>query len=141
MALHLYRPQCNLVHRSFDRLDFFAIPAQAKSVTIPRSVLIQLDLFAGQLYLSSYEDYLEACTFHGLAADLPKGLESVAADGFILRDSKGRDGTGMSPVKFLQMLMSTIRRNGQAISKTDLGKMLEGKLLQRSDFESRNITS
>ena len=136
VALHLYKPRCNISYRSFDRLNFYTIPTQTTKLQIPRSLLIQLDLFAGQLYLSSYEDYLEACAFLKLAASVPKKGEVIAADGFIERDSNGEKTRGTSPVKFLQMLMSKIRRNGQSISKTHMGSMLEGKILERVEFET-----
>ena len=136
VALHLYKPRSNVSYRTFDRLDFYSIPTGVTTHHIPRSLLLQLDIFSGQLYLNSYEDYLEVCTLLGLAAHVPKDGEIVAADGFIIRD---RDGVkpGTSPVKFLQALMSKIRRNGQGIGKTDMGNILEGKLLERSHFEGR----
>ncbi len=75
-----------------------------------------------------------------VASRLRQHLHDVIgeADGFIVEDSNGRR-PGTSPVKFLQALMSTIRRNGRAISKTDMGDILEGKLLDRSHFESRSV--
>ena len=135
VVLHLYKPRFNKGHRSFDRLDFITVPTRTAPLNVPRSLLIQLDLFAGQLYLSSYDDYLEACRFLGLATTKSKGKEIVAADGLILRTSDGQDVQRSSPVKFLEALMSKIRRHGQGIRKTHLGDMLEGKILERSDFE------
>lgn len=136
VVLHLYKPRCNVGYRTFDRLDFYSIPTGATTHHIPRSLLLQLDIFAGQLYLNSHEDYLEVCALLGLAADVPKDGEIVAADGFIIKDMDGVK-PGTSPVKFLQALMSKIRRNGQGIGKTDMGNILEGKLLERSHFEGR----
>ena len=140
VSLHLYKARCNKEHPTFDKLDFFSIPANANTQHIPRSLLLRLDLFAGQLYLNTYEDYLEICAFLGLATDVPKDNEIIAADGFILRDGNGVK-RGKSPVKFLQALMSNIRRNGQGIGKTDMGYILEGKLLERSHFEGSSTTS
>ena len=138
VALHLYKPRCNVNHRSFDRLDFLSVPMGATTQHIPRSLLLQLDIFAGQLYLDSYEDYLGVCKFLGLAADVPQEGQTVAADGFIVKDGNGMK-PGVSPVKFLQALMSQIRRNGRAIGKTHMGDILEGKLLQRSHFEGGSV--
>ncbi|KAM3420189.1 hypothetical protein BST61_g3480 [Cercospora zeina] len=61
------------------------------------------------------------------------------ATGFIIRDDQGRRGgqSGLekSPVNFMKVLMSKIRKNGDSIVKTHMGQLLEGKLLQQSDFE------
>ncbi len=136
VALHLYKPRCHSVHRAFDRLDFFTIPHAQMKLEVPRALLVELNLFAGQLYFSEYEDYQETCKFLGLADDVPKEGQVVATDGYILRDSNAKSKFDKSPVRFLQGLTSTIRRNGQDISKTHVGSMLDGKLLQRSDIEA-----
>ena len=138
VALHLYKPRCNIGYRTFDKLDFFSIPTLATTQHIPRCLLLQLDIFAGQLYINSYDDYLEVCAFLGLATDVPQEGQVVAADGFIIKDSNGVK-PGLSPVKFLQALMSSIRRNGKGIDKTDMGNILAGKLLERSHFEDRGV--
>lgn len=138
VSLHLYKPRCVIGHPTFDKLDFMSIPAHATTHHIPRSLQLQLDVFAGQLYLNSYEDYLEVCRFLGLAATPSKDGEIIAADGFIIRDNSGRK-PGSSPVQFLQALMSQIRRNGQGIGKTDMGYILEGKILEKSHFEGRGV--
>jgi hypothetical protein len=138
VSLHLYKPRCNVGYRTFDKLDFLSIPTLATTEHIPRSLLLQLDVFAGQLYLNTYDDYLEVCAFLRLATDVPQEGQIVAADGFIIKDSDGMT-PGSSPVKFLQALMSKIRRNGQGIGKTDMGNILAGKLLDRSHFEDRGV--
>jgi len=68
----------------------------------------------------------------------PEGWE-VAADGFILRDDQDRlSGAASrlrkSPVKFIQTLMA-IRRDGESFSKTHMGALLDGRLLQAEEFE------
>lgn len=138
VALHLYKPRCNASHPTFDSLGFLTIPSGAPTYHIEHALLCQLNVFAGQLYLNSYADYVEVCTILGLAFDVPRDGEVMAADGFVVEDIFGaRPGT--SPVKFLQALMSRIRRNGRGIGKTDMGNILSGKILQRSDFESRIV--
>ncbi|KAI1749778.1 hypothetical protein F4782DRAFT_533039 [Xylaria castorea] len=137
VLLHLYKPRCLTGHQSFDQLDFFTTPARQLQPKVPRALLIELNLFAGQLYFNTYADYLDTCAFLGLAADVPRKGDVVAADGYILRDGNGGSKFNKSPVKFLQVFTSEIRRNGQSISKTHVGSMMEGKLLQRSDIEER----
>jgi hypothetical protein len=144
-ALHLYKPRCNSAYASLDQLDFHTISAEATSPSLPRELAIQLNLFAGQLYINSYDDYKEVCKFLGLCDfaltdEMSEQGWKVAADGFIVRDDKGRTGgtSGLqeSPTNFLKILLSTIRRNGDSIAKTDMGRLLEGKLFRPEDFEA-----
>ncbi|TKA55092.1 hypothetical protein B0A55_13427, partial [Friedmanniomyces simplex] len=138
VALHLYNPRCNSGFRSLDRLDFYTIPHQPAPIIHPRLVA-QLNLFSGQLYINNYEDFQHICAYLGLATEAAAEGWEVAADGFILRDDQGRVGGAgsrltKSPVKFLQTLMG-IRRDGEGFSKTHMGALLEGRLLQAEDFE------
>ncbi|EME39837.1 hypothetical protein DOTSEDRAFT_37894 [Dothistroma septosporum NZE10] len=90
------------------------------------------------LYITSFEDYVEICKFLGLSTEAAKDGWQLAADGFIVEDGSGRrggtSGLGRSPVQFLKVFMTKVRRNGEGISKTHMGKLLEGSLFQRSDF-------
>ncbi|KAK5126609.1 hypothetical protein LTR85_009543 [Meristemomyces frigidus] len=139
VALHLYTPRCNRGFRSVDRLQFFTVPHQPAPPAIHPRLIVQLNLFAGQLYINDYEDFKHLCAYLGLATDTAAAGWEVAADGFILKDDQGEvGGVGSrltkSPIKFLQALL-TIRRDGEGISKTDMGALLEGRLLQAEDFE------
>lgn len=113
-------------------------------MTVPRALVIQIDLFAGQLYIGSREDYQEICKFLGLSIWVTtEGMTdqgwNVAADGLILSDDEGRvggqSGLTKTPVNFFKILMSTIRRNGDGIVKTHLGSLLTGKLFHDAEFE------
>jgi hypothetical protein len=128
-----------------DNLDLFASFNTAALPKVPRSLSVQLGLFAGQLYISSYDDYLEICKFLGLCSQKltqKSGRQTwkVASDGFIIRDGNGRiggtSGLTKSPTKFFKVLMSKIRRNGDGISKTDMGLLLNGKLFQESYWKT-----
>lgn len=143
-TLHLYKPRSNSGYAPLDRFDFHTVSAHAVVPTVPRALAVQLDLFAGQLYISSYEDYLRICSFLGLSAmTLTKGMSKdgwkVSADGFILSDDYGRvggtSGLTQSPVNFFKLLFK-VRRNADGIAKTDMGRLLEGTLFQPSDFEA-----
>jgi len=143
MTLHKYKARCNSGYKPFDKLDLFATSAATSLPEIPRSLSVQLGLFAGQLYMSSYEDYLEICKFPGLCAERMTKLSGrqawkVATDGFIINDGQGRvggtSGLTASPTRFFKVLMSKIRRNGDGISKTDMGLLLDGKSFEESDW-------
>ncbi|KAL4737892.1 hypothetical protein BDV11DRAFT_171491 [Aspergillus similis] len=134
VMVHLYSPRQNRNFPALDKLDLFTAP-QADSVVldIPTAVTIQLNLFAGQLYISSSDEYREICDFLGVAYyATPEGL-IVSPDGFIMTPDKAK--FTKSPLKFLKVLMSQIRKDGQKVDKTHIGKLLDGKLLTTGDFE------
>jgi hypothetical protein len=99
---------------------------------------VQLNLFAGQLYLSSFIEYVEVCTFLDLAWEKAEEGCVVAADGFIMWDGSdwgaSRPRFGDSPVKFLKLLVTKIRRNCKAIDKTHMATIFDGRLLRPFDF-------
>jgi hypothetical protein len=143
-SLHLYKPRSNSGYAPLDRFDFHTVSADGVIPTVPRALAVQLDLFAGQLYISSYQDFLKICNFLGFSAmRLSEGMSKdgwkLSADGFILSDDYGRVGgtsaLTQSPANFFKVLMSKIRRNGDGIAKTHMGSLLEGKLFQPSDFD------
>ncbi|CAK3844903.1 Hypothetical predicted protein [Lecanosticta acicola] len=141
-TLLVYKPRANSGYAPLD-VHLHTISARPIVPVIPLSLSVQLDIFSGQLYFSSYKHYFETCRFLGLS---PKALTAemeqegweVAADGFILRDNVGQVGgesrLKKSPVGFLKALMS-MRRNGDGVSKTQVGGLLDGKLFQPSEFE------
>ncbi|KAF7592481.1 hypothetical protein BBP40_000216 [Aspergillus hancockii] len=136
-TIHLYAPRQNLSFVSLDRLDLYNIPSRPDSIDIPDDLKIQLNLFAGQLYIASYPEYLRLCDTLGVASAATPDNFSVAADGFILRGNVTSKSTfSQSPLKFLQVLLSQIRKDGQDISKTHIGKLLDGRLLELRDFDS-----
>ena len=140
VTLHLYSPRINLGHGSLDALDLYTVPERTVTRILPRNLVLQLNLFAGQLYFGSFEEYVEVCGFLNLAWKKAENGCIVAADGFILTDEirKGISGSVSrfkdSPINFLKALMMKIRRNCEGIDKTHMGKMLNGILLEPSDF-------
>ena len=137
-TLHLYAPRPNLGFRTLDGLDLYTVPARPGTRVLPRRLVVQLNLFAGQLYLGSFKEYIEVCAFLGLAWEKAEEGCIVAADGFIMQDGSGL-GTSEStfsdsPVKFLKVLMTKIRRNCEGVDKTHMGRILDGRLLCQSDF-------
>lgn len=145
-TLHLYKPRCNSAYAAIDHLTLHTVPWRVATPLVPRAHVTPLSLFAGQLYLSSYKNYLEMCEFLGLwMGELTEAMEkvgwSIAADWFILRDGSGRVGRSsimrQSPVHFVRALMSALRRGGQSITRTHMGSLLDGKPLRHQDFEPR----
>ncbi|KXT10875.1 hypothetical protein AC579_8995 [Pseudocercospora musae] len=144
-TLHVYKPRCNSGYRALDELDFCTFSAAPTPPVVPRALAVQLTLFAGQLYISTHEDYIETCKFLGLSSkalteEMSQQGWQVDANGFIERDGQGRvggeSGLGKSPINFFKILMSKIRRSGENISKTQMGSLLDGKLFEESEFSS-----
>ncbi|KAL4963332.1 uncharacterized protein BDV14DRAFT_201959 [Aspergillus stella-maris] len=138
VSMHIYAPCQNRSYSPLDKLRLFTVPSPpANPPRIPASLSIQLNLFAGQLYISSLEEYHAICEFLRLASTAtPEGMK-VSADGFIISAPDGKPLLSTfknSPLKFLKVLMSQIRKDGQEIDKTHIGRILDGKLLTEEDF-------
>ncbi|KAI1459754.1 hypothetical protein F4805DRAFT_420134 [Annulohypoxylon moriforme] len=139
VALHLYAPRSSLAYRRLDTLDLYTVPERLSQCQIPQRLITELNLFAGQLYFNSYDQYVDACKFMGISYNTSGEGEDIAADGFILRDTLGRvggeSGLPCSPVKFFKVLHTKIRHNCNSISKTHMGKLLDNQLMKPEDFE------
>ncbi|KAF2437256.1 hypothetical protein P171DRAFT_459255 [Karstenula rhodostoma CBS 690.94] len=142
-TLHLYRARINSGYPSLDALSFYTTPDRQPALHFPRHLAGQLNLFAGQLYFKSHDDYLETCRFLGLfpqslSEELEKQGWKVDAAGFILSDDRarvgGESGLTKSPISFLRSLF-TARRNGHGLGKSHIGKLLEGHVFLKEDFD------
>lgn len=135
VTLHLYSPRPNLSHQPLDALDLYTVGRPfASPQSIPRSLTAQLNLFAGQLYLRSFGEYVSMCEFLGLAWSAAKEGQVVRADGFVV-PAVGKWGLRDSPVNFLRVLVTKVRRDCEGVERTHLGKVLDGALLEERDFE------
>lgn len=119
--LHLYAPRSNPGLRALDGLDLFTVPSTPAGYSIPADMIVQLNIFAGQTHLSNYEEYTKICEFLDLA---PAGLQA---------STKGEKYSG-SPVKFVETLHTTIRRDSGRIDKTHMGKILDHQVLDAETF-------
>ena len=134
--LHLYAPQPNLAFPTLDELKLYTVPPLGADWQLPRHLRLQLNLFAGQLYFSSFQDYQETCNILSLVWKATEEGTIVEADGFI---SYKHDEPSViftkSPVAFLKVFLTKIRRDCEGIDKTHWGKILGGEILRESDFE------
>ncbi|KPM34569.1 hypothetical protein AK830_g12007 [Neonectria ditissima] len=140
VTLHLYSPRINLGYQSLDHLALYSVPHRPTAPVFLRQQIVHLNLLAGQLYLSSFQEYVDLCNELGLAWSTPGDLVTLQADGFIPPGSEDREiinvsGFTKSPVKFIKVLMERIRQNGKTIEKTHVGKILDGVLLTEENFE------
>ncbi|EIW79093.1 hypothetical protein CONPUDRAFT_107198 [Coniophora puteana RWD-64-598 SS2] len=140
VQLHVFTPRLTSEMAPCDDLQFFTVPLLEQSALMPACARMELILFSGQLYLSSYEEYIELCKFLGVFANDLKNLPKphVSHDGFI--EPRGRQfgiraecPFSSSPIPALTALAS-IRLKGMSYSHTHLGKILSGRLLFPADF-------
>lgn len=109
---------------------------------LPPHLVTQLNLFAGQLYFKTFDEYIRLCKMLRLAWEQADAGDCIEADGF-LRSATSEVGTEVirtstlkkSPISFLKAFLSKSRRDGQAIGKTHLGKVLDGAQLQKKDLD------
>ena len=138
--LHLYTPRVIKSMKPCDDLALYSIPAVPTGWEPPSSLMDQLNVFAGQLYLKDYETYIRLCRFLCVyARDLPdeEGIE-VGCDGFISPNNRPRHlqrahTFQTSPLNSLRKLMS-FRRQGMSFAPTHMGNLLHGRLLSEVDF-------
>jgi hypothetical protein len=142
VTLHVYTPRLNFSVRTLEDLSFCAIPPVPQTWSTP-VVAHQLNLFAGQLYIRNYEDYTSLCDFLGLCSSVPNDQTKIACDGFISLANRaflGRDWQlecpfETSPVAFLR-LVTAFRRKGQSTTVSHIGRILNGELVSRQQFEA-----
>lgn len=147
VTLHVYCARPNQEIEPLDRLTLFSAPSLPAdwSSPFPLRLMVQLNLFAGQLYLKSPDEYAEVCRMLRLSREEAcEGVE-LGPDGFIISANTGEAANIIrtsaftkSPVKFLTIFLSRSRKDCQSIEKTHLGKILGGALLQDKDFDEEN---
>ncbi|KAM3434565.1 hypothetical protein NHJ13734_005956 [Beauveria thailandica] len=135
--LHLYAPRATLGMQPLDLLRLYTVPDTAnKYWELSRHLRLQLNLFAGQLYFGSYQDYTDTCDMLSLAwrpLSADEGHVKVETDGFVVG---GNARFAKSPVQSIKVLLSTLRRDCRDISKTHWGRILGGEFLTEADFET-----
>ncbi|KAL8302397.1 hypothetical protein RB597_002651 [Gaeumannomyces tritici] len=97
------------------RLLLHARPLPPPGWSCPLELEAQLDVFAGLLAISSYDEYKTICALFGLG-----------------RWGAGEEGEGVVP--FLKALMTKVRRDCESVGKTHVGRMLDGVALSQEDF-------
>ncbi|KAI5999356.1 hypothetical protein F5J12DRAFT_847811 [Pisolithus orientalis] len=111
--------------RPCDDLLLYTIPRARSDCIAPSSLVDQVNLFAGQLYLRDYDTYLRLCRFLCVYAD------DLADEGDL------EDGSFQkSPLPFLKHV-TNLRRRGMSFAPTHIGRILNGRLLKEEDFEDQ----
>ncbi|KAG6905429.1 hypothetical protein DXG01_002785 [Tephrocybe rancida] len=139
--LHVYTPRVNKSMVTTEDLRFFSVPPLPTSsdplVFIP-DPMMQLNLWAGQLYLNDFETSQRLCRLLRLGRS-EHGALMWDSDGFVKLENrtglmKEQCQMDVSPVIFLKELFS-LRRKGMGYEPTHIGKILNVKPLGAKDFE------
>ncbi|KAG6377791.1 hypothetical protein JVT61DRAFT_14564 [Boletus reticuloceps] len=147
--LHLYTPRTAKSMKPSDNLDLYNIPAVSSDWTPPGALMNQLNVFAGQLYLSDHAAYIRLCQILCVyAPDLQdEEVMVIECDGFIAPEHRRGSRSGRAqhtfrytPLPFVKVLLG-LRRKGMSFGQTHMGKILNGRLLSERDFESAETGS
>lgn len=135
VTLHTFMPRIHEIYPPLDRLTLYNVGRPFDASSLPTSLRMQLNLFSGSLYLNSYNEYEELCSFLGIAYsnDALDDDQLVCSDGFISPPASAW-GLQTSPIPFLRTLLMRIRHEGEGLEKTHLGKILNGVRLEEADF-------
>ncbi|KAF6811565.1 hypothetical protein CPLU01_15094 [Colletotrichum plurivorum] len=126
VSLHLYSPRPNMGFRPLDGLDLYTVgPHRGASPKPALPLATQLNLFAGQLYLKSMEEYCSTRRF------LQLSREGESND---QRDSDAPGGCDEALVHFLKVVMTKLRRDCESIDKTHVERILDQGVLGPGDF-------
>ena len=140
VCLHVYSARVEASVKPFDKLNFATIPGPI-GLRQSWSHIRLLNLFAGQIYLDSCEEYESLCGFLGLITVPPPEGITVAADGFIEPSHRRRITASSSltapfessPTELLTRLIN-MRRQGGVSKYSHIGRILNKELLKRTDF-------
>ena len=138
VRLHVYAPRVAASMRSFSDMTLYSIPGSAAAMwTAPAHVQTLLNLFAGQLYFDSREEYERTCVFLGIHMAHP-GATQIEVDGFVLPAYRTGEASPFttSPIVTFKKLTG-LRRKGMGYGGTDLGRVLNGRPLSNDQEESR----
>jgi hypothetical protein len=127
-TLHLFAPRTSLATRSAEDLLLYTVPRLLPGWRAPRSLLLTLLLFAGQLYLRSYDEYVGMCRLLGVPyhADTDGEESQSTAEEVEEEEAYVFEPTA---IQFFLALFERIRHSSADISTTDLGHILAGDVL------------
>src|SRR6266404_3807159 len=130
VRLHIYAARVTVSMRSFSDLGFYTIPkSPTMEWTAPGYLRTELDLFSGQLYFDSKEEYERLCVLLALHMVHPDA-KYIEVDGFVplaYRTGPSSPLTVSALATFKKLTM--LRRKGTGFGGTDLGRVLDARPL------------
>ncbi|KAF9472985.1 hypothetical protein BDN70DRAFT_925404 [Pholiota conissans] len=146
VRLHIYAPRTSQSMKSFDDLSFYCIPPlntnSTRRASLNNDIGYQLNIWAGQLYLDSYESYLRLCLLLGVSSSASDTNDYIESDRFVPPEGQSGEMSIVclfkkSPLPWLKVLFG-LRRKGMSYQSTHMGKILHARLLfKEEDFEGR----
>jgi len=131
VRLHIYAPRVASSMSSFSDLTFYSIPEEMPEErwSTPAHVRTELNLFAGQLYFDSKEEYERVCVLLALSMAHPKS-EYSELDGFVppAYRTGGNSPFARSRIPILKRLLE-LRCKGRGYYFTHMGQILNGSPL------------
>ncbi|KAI9432103.1 hypothetical protein H4582DRAFT_1821614 [Lactarius indigo] len=133
VRLHIYAPRVTASMRSFSDLTFHIIPEwPATWWAAPAHTRTELNLFAGQLYFDSREEYERVCVLFALHMAHP-GAKQIEVDGFVRPEYRTGEGSPFSVSMIATFKRLTgLRRKGMGYDMTHLGRVLDARPLSTS---------
>ncbi|KAH9048936.1 hypothetical protein EDB84DRAFT_1261517 [Lactarius hengduanensis] len=136
VRLHIYSPRVTSSMRSFSDLTFYSIPeSPAEEWTAAVHLRTELNLFAGQLYFDSEEEYWRVCVLLALHMAHP-GAEGIEVDGFVPPAHRTGQSSPLTTSAIATLkILTGLRTKGMGFGGTDLGRVLDARPLS-SEFAS-----
>ena len=134
--LHLYAPRTSQRMKPSDDLRLYVIPPLPSDWTPPWDLIDQLNVFAGQLYIRDYTSYLRLCRFLDVPTKETSDGTTVRRNLFNIPGSfeEMEITFSGSPLPAVMALLA-IRTRGRPFAHTHMGRILQGQVLTRKDFE------
>lgn len=139
VSLVVYSPRKSQRMKTLDDMSFYNLPSNKTPSPLSLASRTVLNLFAGQLYPSTWDDYLYVCAYLGVATEEGQACDAC---GFVRtenRSGRTKDICAFeeSPVEFVLSLFMA-RHRGQDFSLSPMGRMLKGHRLMLKDIEGSN---
>ena len=140
VRLHIYAPRVSSSMRSFSDLMFHSIPdSQTETWSAPRHVRVGLNLFAGQLYFDSREEYENVCILLALSRAHPDA-KYTEVDGFVPPEHRtGRHSPFEESRIYIFKKLIGLRRKGTSYFRTHLGQILNANSLREDTLSALSL--
>jgi hypothetical protein len=137
VRLHIYAPRVSSSMRSFSDLTFHSIPdSRTETWSAPAHVRVGLNLFAGQLYFDSKDEYEDVCVLLALSRAHP-GATYSGVDGFVPPEYRtGRQSPFTESKIYILKTLIGLRRKGTSYFRTHVGQILNANSLSEDTLSA-----
>ena len=134
--LHVYAPRTSQRMKPSDDLRLYSIPPLPSDWTPPWALIDQLNVFAGQLYLTDYDSYLRLCRLLGIPAARESTNNPTVKRNLlhVLGIPKKKEITSSGATLPFVKAVLAIRTRGVPFAHTHVGRILQRQFLTDKDF-------